>query len=252
MYSSLEEQVILAAGSRLILAVLVTQLLLVSVNRCLRHGCLAVTLSKWIGTTQQICTACLDVDVVVHAAGMNAEDTFLILLPLSILTVSQQPICGSCISWCGKVYLFINHPCHASPISGIINEDTAFKPHPYATSHYAGERALLHEAKQSKLTGVILRLSNAFGAPMHQDANCLSLLVNDLCKQMVQTRELVLNTSGQQFRDFIPLSKVCCATEWFVSGGKSDSQSKVYNICSNAPESILSMAKMSRIAVYVF
>ena len=67
--------------------------------------------------------------------------------------------------------------------------------------------------------------------------------MNDLCKQMVQTRELVLNTSGQQFRDFIPLSKVCCAIEWFVSGGKSDSQSGVYNICSNAPESILSMAK---------
>ena len=67
--------------------------------------------------------------------------------------------------------------------------------------------------------------------------------MNDLCKQMVQTRELVLNTSGQQFRDFIPLSKVCCAIEWFVSGGKSDSQSGVYNICSNAPEFILSMAK---------
>ena len=33
-----------------------------------------MTLSKWIGTTQQICTACLDVDVVVHAAGMNAKD----------------------------------------------------------------------------------------------------------------------------------------------------------------------------------
>ena len=32
---------------------------------------------------------CLDVDVVVHAAGMNAKTALLILLPLSILTVSQ-------------------------------------------------------------------------------------------------------------------------------------------------------------------
>jgi len=35
------------------------------------------------------------------------------------------------------------------------------------------------------------------------------LVVNDLCRQAVRERCLVLKSSGEQLRDFIPLSAVC-------------------------------------------
>ena len=44
--------------------------------------------------------------------------------------------------------------------------------------------------------------------PTHAEADCWTLLVNDLCMQAVRDKKLVLRSSGIQQRDFITLQDV--------------------------------------------
>jgi UDP-glucose 4-epimerase len=93
------------------------------------------------------------------------------------------------------------------PQVGRLEETTLPAPrHPYATSHRAAEDAVL--AASGNFTAMVLRLSNGFGAPTHAQANCWTLLVNDLCRQAVTDCTLRLRSAGLQHRDFIPLADV--------------------------------------------
>ena len=86
------------------------------------------------------------------------------------------------------IYLSTAH-VYASPLVGTITEQTLpNNSHPYASSHLAGESAVLNADERGVIQGVVMRLSNAYGAPMHKGVNCWMLVVNDLCRQAVQTR----------------------------------------------------------------
>jgi UDP-glucose 4-epimerase len=115
--------------------------------------------------------------------------------------------------------------------------------HPYATSHLSGEHAVLGANQRGQIEGIVLRISNAFGAPVHKDVNCWMLLVNDLCKQAVQTRKLVLKTSGLQQRDFTGLTEVCRAAELLAVGSGSYKQLGIFNVGSGVSQSVFAMAQ---------
>jgi UDP-glucose 4-epimerase len=91
-------------------------------------------------------------------------------------------------------------------LTGRISENTLPRPqHPYATSHRAGEDCVLAAHDAARISGCVIRLSNGYGAPAHPDVNRWTLIVNDLCRQAVQTKALVLRSAGLQFRDFVTL-----------------------------------------------
>ena len=62
---------------------------------------------------------------------------------------------------------------------------------PYAITHRAAEDFTLMFASRGKLDARVVRLSNAFGAPAHGSVDRWTLLVNDLCRQAVETKKLV-------------------------------------------------------------
>ena len=191
--------------------------------------------------------SCADVDVIIHAAGMNAQDcaadpvaalAFNGLATVRLVTAAKQARVKKII------YLSSAH-VYANPLVGTITEETCPRNlHPYATSHLAGEQGVLSAHSRGELQGFILRLSNAFGSPVHKDANCWMLLVNDLCKQVVQTRKLVLHTSGLQQRDFISLTKVCRVIEKLVLGQAKVKEPNVFNVGAGVSQSVLEMAKL--------
>ncbi len=155
---------------------------------------------------------CNGVDVVIQAAGMNAQDCTsdpVGALAFNGVGTARLVAAASRADVQRFIYLSTAH-VYASPLLGTITEDTCPRNlHPYATSHLAGEHAVLSARQQrGQIQGIVLRLSNAFGTPMHKDVNCWMLLVNDLCRQAVQTRKLVLRSSGLQQRDFITLEDV--------------------------------------------
>ena len=191
---------------------------------------------------------CNGVDVVIQAAGMNAQDCAgdpVAALAFNGLATARLVAAASRVGVKSFVYLSTAH-VYGSPLVGTINEDTCPRNlHPYATSHLAGEHAVLSASERGLIQGIVLRLSNAFGAPMHKDVNCWMLLVNDLCKQAVQTSKLILYSNGHQQRDFISLSEVTQAIDKILILTINDRSFKgVFNIGTGTANTVLSMAHL--------
>lgn len=79
------------------------------------------------------------------------------------------------------------------------------------TSAYARARLLCEEVFHSDpaVGAVVLRLSNAVGAPADPTVDRWTLVASDLCRQGVLDRQLVLRSTGLQWRDFITLEDAC-------------------------------------------
>lgn len=187
------------------------------------------------------------VDVVIHAAGMNYKECNsdpVSALAFNGLATARLVEAASRANVKKFIYLSTAH-VYANPLVGSITELTCpTNLHPYATSHLAGEYAVLGANERGQIQGVVLRLSNAFGSPMHKKVNCWMLLINDLCKQAVQTRKLQLKTSGLQMRDFIGLNDISKIIEYFTISNLKPDQPRIYNLGSGISKTILEMAKL--------
>ena len=156
------------------------------------------------------------IDSIVHLAGMNAQDSSANpVAALDMNGLATARLLHSAIRQGVKrfVYLSTVH-VYGSPLSGVVTEEMCPSSlHPYASSHRAGEDVVREAHNRGEIEGVVIRLSNSFGAPAHQSVNCWTLLVNDLCRQIVTSKKMVLHSSGQQTRDFITLSDACRAIQ---------------------------------------
>ncbi len=186
------------------------------------------------------------IDVVVHTSGMNAqdcEDNPNMALEVNGVATSNLLMAAIKQKVGRFIYLSTIH-VYGAPLVGRITEDSLTTGiHPYATSHQAGEDAVLMENKKGSIKSIVVRLSNAFGAPVHNDVNCWMLLVNDLCKQAVNHQKLVLNSSGRQKRDFVSLTNVCSAIIYLTECNLDDVDSYLFNIGGNWAPSILEMSR---------
>lgn len=190
--------------------------------------------------------ACTGIDAVVHAAGMNAgqcaSDPVAALQVNGVATARLVEAAAS--ASVSRFFYFSTAHVYSSPLVGEIDElSCPSNVHPYASSHRAGEYALLHALSRSRLAGCVLRLSNGFGPPISTEADCWMLLVNDLCRQAATTGKLVLQSSGAQMRDFVPLTNVC---EGVVELLKLPVRSlpPVLNVGSGNSLSVLAMAHL--------
>jgi UDP-glucose 4-epimerase len=190
--------------------------------------------------------SCNGVDVVIQAAGMNAQDCAtdpVAALAFNGVATARLVAAANRAGVQRFIYLSTAH-VYRSPLVDTITEETCPRNlHPYATSHLAGEQAVLSANQRGQIQGLVLRLSNAFGAPMHKGVNCWMLLVNDLCMQAVQTRKLVLQTSGLQQRDFIGITEVCRVAEHLAVGNGSSMQPSIFNVGAGVSQSVFAMAQ---------
>lgn len=189
---------------------------------------------------------CKGIDVIIHAAGMNAQDCAadpVAALAFNGLATARLVEAANQASVKKFIYLSTAH-VYANPLVGTIDEETCPRNlHPYATSHLSGENAVLSTHSRGEMQGIVLRMSNAFGAPMYKDVNCWMLLVNDLCKQAVQTRQLILQSSGLQHRDFISLTDVCCVVEKLLTHTQLN-PANLFNVGAGVSQSVIAIAKL--------
>lgn len=189
-------------------------------------------------------SSCENIHTIIHAAGMNAHDCAL--HPIAALNfngkVTERLVEAASRMGAEKfIYISTAH-VYASPLAGTITEKTLpNNPHPYASSNLAGESAVLNANDHGVIQGIVIRLSNAFGVPTDKDINCWHLLVHSLCKQVVQTRKLVLETSGHQQRDFICIGEVCRVVEILVIDDISKKMS-ILNVGSGISQSVREIA----------
>jgi UDP-glucose 4-epimerase len=89
---------------------------------------------------------------------------------------------------------------------------------------------------------VVLRLTNAVGAPVHPEVDRWTLVALDLCRSAAATGTLTLRSSGQQWRDFIDLGDVvrmiaaACDPATVPAG--------TYNLASGRPCTVRALAEL--------
>lgn len=199
------------------------------------------------GNKDQIKQACKSVDVVIHAAGINSKNC--LRDPIAALEFNGHAtdrLVSASIEAEVKCFIYLSTAhVYCDPLEGRITENhKASNMHPYAASHFIGEQSVLKVNDSGRMRGLVLRLSNVIGAPIHKDVDCWDLLVNDLCRQAVKNRRLILHTDGQQERDFIGLSEVCREISWIISNHSQIQDRYIFNIGSGASKTVISMAQL--------
>ena len=189
---------------------------------------------------------CDGVAAVIHLAGMNAQDCAMDpSAALEVNAVATARLVRAAIEASVRRFVYISTAhVYGEPLSGVITEDSCpFPRHPYATSHRAAEDVVRYFHNRKAIEGVVIRLSNAFGKPMRPEVNCWTLLVNDLCRQAVISRRMVLRSSGRQRRDFIPLSAVCRAVNHLVDLPVIELGDGVFNAGTGFAPTVLDMTR---------
>ena len=190
--------------------------------------------------------ACTNIDVIIHKAGMNAQDCKI--NPEEALNVNgiytSKLVENAILNKVKKIIYFSTAHVYNSPLKGIISEDVKPKnKHPYSTSNLAGEKSVIQAHISNNIQGVVFRLSNCIGAPKDINSNCWMLLVNDLCKQIIVDQKMKLNTDGKQLRNFITITDVCRVVNLFIELNFKSSENTIFNV-GNETISIIEMAKI--------
>jgi len=198
-------------------------------------------------SAENILAACTNVDVVVHAAGMNSFDCEVD--PIAALQFNghaTEKLAQAAAHCKVKTFIYLSTAhVYASPLAGIVNEHTTPRNlHPYATSHLVGESAVLKVSQNNGMEGIILRISNVYGAPTHVDVNSWGLLVNELCRQAVTSREMVIRSYPSLQRNFLTMSDVCSVIQLFIENRQGVRFPNIMNIGSQKSETINEMATL--------
>jgi len=153
--------------------------------------------------------ACAGVDAVIHLAALNdadcrryPEEAFRVNCAGTHNLVEAARRAGV------KRFIYASTAhVYGTPLEGAIDESRLPRPVSiYALTHKCAEDVVL--AAAPGMQSMVLRLSNGFGAPSTPEVNAWMLLANDLCRQAVERRKLVLQSPGLQWRDFITMTDV--------------------------------------------
>lgn len=185
------------------------------------------------------------VDTVIHLAALNETDC--VKYPSEAIRVnidqSRQILENAVAVGVTNFIYFSTAHVYRSPLTGFIDERTAPAPqHPYSITHRAAEDYIIAATLQKRIHGIILRLSNSFGAPVMPEVNRWTLLTNDLCRQAIEKGNMSLNTNGCQYRDFICLGDVEKAVER-ISAVPYQFKQIVYNLGAGQSMRVLDMAR---------
>ncbi len=195
----------------------------------------------------QLDLACTSVDCVIHLAGMNAGQCARAGADeLAADVKATEMLINGAINNKVKRFIYLSSAhVYSSQLFGEINELTEpTNTHPYALNHLDKERLVLNANKSGKLEAIIIRLSNAFGAPVDSNADCWMLLVNDLCRQLALHKKMTLKTTGLQRRDFITVSDFCNAMELLLSLPQKNISDHIYNLGGNWTPTVFEMASL--------
>lgn len=110
----------------------------------------------------------------------------------------------------------------------------------YSVARLASEH-LLQAGAGDDVSTVVLRLTNAVGAPAHPSVDRWSLVAADLTRQAVRDGRLVLRSSGAQWRDFIVLADVCRIIDACAAGAAA---AGTYNLASGRPLTVRGLAEL--------
>jgi UDP-glucose 4-epimerase len=125
-------------------------------------------------------------------------------------------------------------------LQGAVTEETPPRPR----SHYAITHRLAEDyAISQQANCVVVRLANGFGAPVDARVDCWDIIVNQMCRQAVVDRQIVIRSSGRAWRNFVPMQDVVRALQYAIEGAPAG----IYNM--GAPHSMTLAGTAEQVAV---
>jgi len=148
-------------------------------------------------------------DSVLHFAAPNQKEC--LLHPessCSSLSHITQHLLDLCLLQAKPVRFLFASTFHvySEGIETILESSPTSCSHPYPLSKLASESIIrTYSQSHSNVLPLIVRLPNVFGNSPLLRHNSSSLLIPDLCRQAICNSCIVLKSSGQQYRSFLPL-----------------------------------------------
>jgi UDP-glucose 4-epimerase len=189
----------------------------------------------------------LDIRAVKEA--LRFRDTVVHLVGLNDATCRENPVKAYDVNVLGtynllrnedvywplqRVIYFSTIHVYGFPPAGVITEESRVNPKSvYAISHYLAEEMVLRHPG-----GLVLRLSNGFGCPAGQGPTGWVVVVNKMCRDAVETGEIILNVGDSESRNFVTVGDICRTVGHFLEKPRPG----VYNVGSSQTLSILTMA----------
>lgn len=189
--------------------------------------------------------ACSGATSVIHLAALNendcAADPHRALQVNGVGTLRLLQAAQRCRV--SRFIYFSTAHVYGAPLAGTITECALPRPtHPYAITHHVAEDFVLAARDLGAIQGIVVRMSNGYGAPAHAGVNRWTLIVNDLCRQAVSARKLVLRSSGIQLRDFVSLDDAARAVAHLLQLPADACGDGLFNL---GGECVLSMADLT-------
>ena len=191
----------------------------------------------------------LKIDVIVHLAATNE------LVCNSNPKLSNEVNINGTLEWLewaerNQVSHFIYFSTvhvYERPLKGVYTEKSnCFPLHPYSITHKSAEDYVNWYNQDFNINCSIIRLSNSFGYPAFNTSDRWTLFVNDICKQIVENKKIVIRSNRFQQRDFISLYDVCSAVKFIIEKNtqSKDSQQKsaIFNLSKGSSQTLLEMA----------
>jgi len=126
--------------------------------------------------------------------------------------------------------------------NGIIVEDQTPTPfNAYGLTHYLSEEICNFYNRKTITSCINIRLSNSYGEPVFNDANCWDLVINNLCLSAIENGKIILKGDGTPKRDFINYKTICECINQILSIS-AESNRNTFHLSSGISISMLDAA----------
>mgnify|MGYP001227373352 FL=1 len=185
------------------------------------------------------------IDILVHLAGMDYRNCIKNPKKAHEVNVNfTRNILKAAIKNKVKKFIFTStFHVYGENLNSEISENLQTNPKGiYALTKSLAEEEIISISECEDIQIIILRLSNVFGPPTDKSVNCWSLVFNDLGLQAIKTGKIILNSSGQQFRNFLPITEFCRAIKYLIKDYKWFKGLKIFNLGGQKDLRILDVA----------
>ena len=197
---------------------------------------------------------CKGVDIILHTAGINSNGSIKNPKKANIV---KEKYTFNILSAANKkkvekfIYISTAH-VYSNFLNYKITEKTkTTNTHPYAVSNLKGEKVVLKfTSKKNYTKSYILRLSNAFGKPLNIEVDCWRLFINDICKQSIQNKKIIIYQNHLIKRDFISIYNFVDIIDKFTKLKVSHNKDIIYNVGSGRAYTLIEMAKIISLRVF--
>ena len=185
-----------------------------------------------------------DVDFILHFAGIG-DIVPSIQKPAEYMSVNVQGTVRVLeAARANKVKRFVyaaSSSCYGATPNVPTDENAEIKnEYPYALSKYLGEVSAFHWAKVYGIKVNSIRIFNAYGT-RSKTTGAYGAVFGVFLKQKLARKPLTIVGDGEQSRDFVYASDVA---EAFVLAGESSYKNQIWNLGSNNPISVNTLADL--------